>query len=91
MKSWKRAAVAAAVGSTLSLVVGCGAFDSTDIVDTKVELNLPDNKGTCYMMEIDMKNGAGEDTGEQFYCASKAEFDKNRVGEQWIDAGGKKK
>ena len=84
-------AMGLAVGSSLMLVASCGAFDSTDIVDTKQELNLPDGKGTCYMMEIDGKNGAGEDVGESFYCAPKDEFDKNRVGEEWVDVNGKRK
>lgn len=80
---------AAAAVAAAALLAGC--FSSTDIVDTKQELNLPDGKGTCYMMEIDGKDGAGKDVGESFYCAPKDEYDKNRVGEEWVDANGKKK
>lgn len=86
----KRGLGVAGVGVAVLLLLG-GCFSSTDIVDTKQELNLPDGKGTCYMMEIDGKNGAGEDTGESFYCAPKDEYDKNRVGEEWVGADGKKK
>lgn len=86
----KRGLSAAGAGVAAVLLLG-GCFKSKDIVDTKQELNLPDGKGTCYMMEIDGKNGAGEDVGESFYCAPKDEYDKNRVGEEWVDANGKRK
>lgn len=86
----KRGLGVAGVGvAAVLLLAGC--WDSKDIVDTKQELNLPDGKGTCYMLEVDGKNGAGEDVGESFYCAPKDEYDKNRVGEEWVGADGKKK
>lgn len=86
----KRGLSVAGAGVAAVLLLG-GCLNSKDIVDTKQELNLPDGKGTCYMMEIDGKNGAGEDVGESFYCAPKDEYDKNRVGEEWVDANGKRK
>lgn len=85
----KRGLVAAGAAASLVLLAGC--FSATSTVDSKAELNLPDGKGTCYLLEIDQTSSGGADAGENFYCVPKAEWDKNKVGEEWVGADGKKK
>lgn len=80
--------ITAVVAATLTLT---GCFESINTVDTKLELPVPDSKVPCYMLEIDRKNGAGEDEGELFLCVTKAEYEKNQVGEEWVGADGKKR
>lgn len=88
MRTRKSLGLAAVAVVTVVLLAGC---KSRSTVDTKLELNLPDGKGTCYLLEIDQENGAGASEGENFYCVPKAEWDKNRQGEHWVDANGKRK
>lgn len=85
----KRGLVVAGAVAAVVLLGGC--IDASSVVDSKAELNLPDGKGTCYMLEIDQQSGGGADAGENFYCVPKAEWDKNKIGEEWVDASGKKK
>lgn len=82
-------AMAAAGLMVAGLLAGC--LEARSTVDTKLELNLPDSEGTCYLLEIDQENGAGASEGENFYCVPKAEWDKNKQGEDWVDANGKRK
>lgn len=88
MRTRKSLGLVAVAAVMVALLAGC---KSRSTVDTKLELNLPDGKGTCYLLEIDQENGAGASEGENFYCVPKAEWDRNKQGEDWVDAAGKKK
>lgn len=79
------AAVALSVAAVLA-----GCLESRSTVDSKVELTVPGG-GVCYLLEVDQENGGGGSEGETFLCVPKDEWDKNRLGERWVDANGKKK
>jgi hypothetical protein len=76
--------------TAMTLVVALAGCWRRDVVDGKAELNLPDG-GTCYLLEIDREGPGGDEKGESYHCVPKAEWEKNRTGEEWVDANGKKK
>jgi hypothetical protein len=74
------------------VLAGCGE----KVVDGKgiVEVPVPATSGTpspppvtCYLLEVDR----GTEGEESYYCATREEFDKNTIGEEWVGADGKKK
>lgn len=86
MRMMSKTMVAVAAALTLS---AAGCTSAHDIIDGKAELSVPGG-GTCYLLEIDREHGT-EEMGESYACVSKAEWDANRVGEDWVDANGKRK
>jgi hypothetical protein len=58
-----------------------------------VEVPVPATSGTpspppatCYLLEIDIS-----EEEESYFCVTREEFDKNTLGEEWVDANGEKK
>lgn len=80
-------AIAGFVGSLT--VSGCGS--TTQTVDGKVELRVPGTDVPCYLLEIDTDSAGGEEMAEGYHCVEKAEWDRNRVGEEWVDKNGSKR
>lgn len=75
-------------------LAGCGGVTKT--VDGKAIVEVPATDGhpasTCYMLEIEVTDdSSGEESAEGFHCVSRAEFDKNEVDSEWVDAAGKLK
>lgn len=72
------------------VLVTAGSCDNQSIVDGKAELQVPGG-GVCYLLEINIEDGTGGEVGEEYLCVDKAEWDKNRMGREWVDASGKVK
>lgn len=79
-------ALAALLLAGALVLVGCSNQNNTSIVDDKRELSVPGTTTICYMLEVEIENLGGEEVGEHVYCAPKAEYDANTVGDEWRDA-----
>lgn len=84
--------------SLVAVLVGCG---SSNVVDGKAEVDvtvptpLPTPLPTsikCYLLEVEVVDASGEevDEAESYRCVTREEYNKNRVGDEWVDANGKK-
>ena len=75
----------------VAALAACGGITKT--VDGKSTVEVPATDGhpasVCYMLEIEVTDDAsGEEQEEGFHCVSKAEYDKNNVGSEWVDVNG---
>ena len=86
----KRSVITTVTLTSVLALTACGGAKSKNIVDTKVNVLTPGG-ATCFLLEIDRMSGAGEDISERFMCVTKEEWDANNVGDEWVDAAGKKK
>lgn len=85
---FKIAAAILAFAGFVATLTGCTSVTQT--VDGKAEISVPGTDVPCYFLEIDTDSN-GEETGEGYVCVSKAEWDKNRLGERWVDENGVEK
>lgn len=72
----------------LATLTGCPG--QTQMVDGKAELPVPDTTAICYLLEIDTERSR-EEMAESYRCVSRDEYDKNRVGQEWVGVDGRKK
>lgn len=87
------------VGSLGAILVGFSMMgsscDDQNIVDGKAIVEVPatDDRpaSVCYLLEIERQDVGGAEVGEGYECVIKAEFDKNNVGEVWVDVDGRAK
>jgi hypothetical protein len=82
--------ITVAVGAAFVLA-GCGGVTKT--VDGKAIVQVPavgtTPAATCYLLEIEVtSDSGGEELEEGFHCVSEAEYNKNIVGQDWVDANG---
>lgn len=76
----------------LTGVVACG--DTSNIVDGKAIVEVPLENGgvsTCYLLEINRETMGEEESAEDYFCVSRAEYDRNRLDQPWVDANGNEK
>jgi hypothetical protein len=73
----------------LLALTGCGK----NVVDGKsvVEVPATPTPVNCYLLEVDREDGSGESEAEDYFCVSRQEYDRNKIGEEWVGADGKKK
>ena len=80
-----------AVLIALAMLPGCSK-EPTDVVDGKAQIPVvsEDGKTTliCNLLEVETEDFNGNEIGEGYVCVSKPEWDRNRVGEPWVDANG---
>lgn len=74
-----RLAVVAAISMGLA---GC-ANQNKDMVDGKAVVLTPENH-TCYLLEIEREDAQGNELDEGYLCVTKAVYDKNKVGEEYV-------
>jgi hypothetical protein len=87
-KQWVTGALS--VGA-MALLTACGGTSNT--VDGKGQSVVPGTTPPviCYWLEVEVTDVNGEDQGEETYCATKAEWDRNKVGSTWVDANGRQR
>lgn len=74
------------------VLMTAGSCQDQNIVDGKAELSVPGTPGAvCYLLEINVEDGAGGELGEEYTCVNKAEWDRNRMGKDWVDENGQLK
>lgn len=99
MNCQKMGLVAATVAA-LGILLGCAS--NRDMVDGKAEVPVPVPTPSttvtpaappvpviCYLLEIEREDPQGNEIGEGYQCVDKATWDRNRVGEELVDASGK--
>lgn len=78
------------VVSLIAVVALAGC--SKNVVDGKsiVEVPATPSPATCYLLEVDRESG-GDSEAEDYFCVSRQEYDRNHIGDEWVDADGKKR
>lgn len=81
-----------AILSVLVLLATSGCGDK-NTVDGKARISVPATPSpvTCLLLEIDRESSSGGSISENYVCVGPEEYDRNKVGEEWVDSKGKKK
>lgn len=84
----KKIVVTVLAGTLLAFTQLASACPNTRLVEDKRILTVPGTNVPCYFMEVEETSSGGEEVGEEVNCYSKEQYDRNRVGAEFVDKDG---
>lgn len=84
----KKAAIGVLTATLVAFTQLGSSCSDKDVVEEKLQISVPGSSVPCYFLEVERQDSAGEETGETSVCVEKAEWDRNKVGNEWVDANG---